>query len=103
MMMMRKISFTIATLLVVSLVGLQASAQNLEGGADSAPQTSVDATASGNLVRLAGTLTGTAVVTVGTCTQGFSNQCPSGHVCNCYTALGAKFTSAATGKGSANF
>jgi hypothetical protein len=53
--------------------------------------------------RLAGAIVGTVIITAGGCTQGFSNQCPSGHTCDCFTAMGAKFSSSKIGKGSANF
>ena len=83
------------------MIGLQASAQDWSSGRHAAEQASV-ATASAKIVHLSGSITGTAVVTSGGCTQGFSNQCPSGHTCDCYTAMGAKFSSSGIGKGAAN-
>ena len=45
---------------------------------------------------------GAVTETAGHCTQGFSNKCPSGGTCDCFTASAAKFTSSGIGKGDAN-
>jgi hypothetical protein len=100
--MLRKIVFGLAVVIVTSMLGMQARAQEWSsGGWQAAPGASSEA-ASGRLVHLNGTLKGTVAITDGACTQGFSAQCPTGHVCECFTAMGAKFSSSGIGKGSAN-
>jgi hypothetical protein len=56
---------------------------------------------SGRAVRLSGSVIGKVTLVSGTCTHGFSNQCPSGHNCSCYSGTGAKFTSSHIGRGAA--
>jgi hypothetical protein len=56
---------------------------------------------SGKAVRLSGSLIGKVSLVSGTCTHGFSNQCPVGHTCNCYSGTGAKFNSSHIGRGAA--
>ena len=81
--------FPLITALVASLiVAVQASAQSSTGGS--------------KIVRLSGSMTGMAVATSGGCTHGFSNQCPTGHICSCLTMMGAKFSSPKIGRGAAN-
>ena len=93
-MMMRKGLFVFAILISISMLAISASAQ------DASPESSV-AAAVGRSVRLSGSLRGRGSTTSGTCTQGFSNQCPSGHACTCFTVTGAKFTSSHIGRGAA--
>src|SRR5580698_3402979 len=100
--MLRKSVFGLAVVIFASMLGMQAHAQEWSSGAwRAAPGATSDA-ASGKIVRLNGNLKGTVAITDGACTQGFSAQCPSGHVCECFTAMGAKFSSSGIGKGSAN-
>jgi hypothetical protein len=54
------------------------------------------------IVHLSGSMTGLLAPTEGGCTKGFSNQCPSGHICSCFTGTGVKVSSHALGKGTAN-
>ena len=77
---------------------MQASAQDLNGS-----QQAFVSAAGTKKVRLSGALIGMAAATAGACTQGFSNQGPSGNICSCLTVMGAKFSSAKIGKGAANF
>jgi len=81
----------LAMIFMISMTGLSASAQE-----------SADA-AFARAVRISGSLVGKGVPTAGTCTQGFSNQCPSGHSCTCFTVMGARFRSSKIGAGRANF
>ena len=74
------------------MIGISALAQ--------APDSS-DARAT-QIVRLSGSITGLLAGTEVGCTKGFSNQCPSGHTCSCFTGTGLKVSSRALGKGTAN-
>jgi hypothetical protein len=55
------------------------------------------------VVPLSGSLSGTAKSTSGGCTTGFSDRCPTGHLCGCLTATAAKLSSSTFGAGTANF
>jgi hypothetical protein len=90
----------LATLALLSMPGLQASAQ--DGLSDRNAAQSPAAGKATNIVRLSGSIVGIMTATSGACTTGFSNQCPSGHICGCFTATAAKVSSPALGAGSAN-
>jgi hypothetical protein len=98
----KKNLLAIAALIATSISIVPAWAQDQKSDRDALPSTSV-AAAGPKVFHLVGSIVGTVSLTSGGCTQGFSNQCPSGHDCSCFTAMGARFLSTAIGKGSANF
>jgi hypothetical protein len=94
---MRNALFALAMVAALSMFVATASAQDVAEDASAGA-------AFANPVRIAGSLAGGGGSTVpGTCTIGFSNQCPIGHSCTCFTVMAAKFTSSKIGRGSANF
>jgi hypothetical protein len=94
--MMRKSFSAFAILAALSMFVGTAFAQDVGEDAVSA--------ALANPVRISGSLVGGGGSTVGgACTTGFSNQCPTGHTCTCFTIMAARFTSSKIGHGSANF
>lgn len=99
---MRKGLLAFAILVSILMVVMPAAAQ------DAASQSSADAETSlaagfPTPVRISGVLMGNGKFTSGGCTQGFSNQCPSGHACICFTMNAGKFFASKIGRGAANF
>jgi hypothetical protein len=87
-------------LLILAVVAL-GLAMVAKGSFAQEADTSAPDAFSGRAVRLSGSVIGKVTLVSGTCTQGFSNQCPSGHNCSCYSGTGAKFTSSRIGRGAA--
>jgi len=97
----RNTLIALVALVAASVMVMPAAAQEEKvDGNTAAPAVGA---ATPRVFRLAGGIVGTVKLTAGGCTEGFSNQCPSGHDCACFTAMGAKFSSSKIGKGSANF
>ena len=94
---MKKRFIALAIVVATVVIGLSASAQKWN---DASPDSST--TAASQIVHLSGSITGLLESTAGGCTQGFSNQCPSGHTCGCLTGTGVKVSSHALGGGTAN-
>jgi hypothetical protein len=79
------------------MIGTSASAQEWNNADPDSPTTRAS-----QIVHLSGSITGLLTSTEGGCTEGFSNQCPSGHTCSCLTGMGVKVSSHALGEGTAN-
>jgi hypothetical protein len=54
------------------------------------------------IVHFNGSIEGDAATAVGACSIGYGDQCPSGHICNCLSAIDLKFSGAQLGKGTAS-
>jgi len=93
----KKRFIALAIVVVTLMIGVSASAQ--EWNAANSDSSTAGAT---QIVRLSGSISGLLESTAGGCTQGFSNQCPSGHTCSCLTGTGVKVSSRALGGGTAN-
>jgi len=93
----KKRFIALAIVVATVVIGLSASAQKWN---DASPDSST--TAASQIVHLSGSITGLLESTAGGCTQGFSNQCPSGHTCGCLTGTGVKVSSHPLGGGTAN-
>ena len=94
-----KLRHAAALALVVAIAMIAVSIQ--AGAADDTHPDSSTMDPSPPLVRLSGSINGILESTAGGCTQGFSNQCPSGHTCGCLSATDAKVSSPALGAGTA--
>ena len=94
---MKKKLIALAIVVATAVIGLSASAQE----SNDARQDS-STTGASQIVHLSGSITGLLESTAGGCTQGFSNQCLSGHTCGCLTGTGVKVSSRALGAGTAN-
>lgn len=94
---MKTKSVAVAIVVAVAMMRISASAQEWNGAHpdSSTPRPS-------QIVHLSGSMTGTMASTAGGCSQGFSNQCPSGHTCSCLTGTGIEVSSRALGKGTAD-
>ena len=94
---MKKRFIALAIAVATVMIGISASAQEWN---DAHPDSST--TGATQIVHLSGSITGIMESTAGGCTEGFSNQCPSGHTCGCLTGTGVKVSSPALGAGTAN-
>ena len=94
---MKKKAIALAIVVASAVVAMSASAQESN---DASRDSS--ATEASQIVKLSGSMTGLLESTAGGCTQGFSNQCPSGHTCGCLIGTGVKVSSRALGAGTAN-
>lgn len=95
--MMRNALFALAMVAALSILVAPTFAQDLGGDAAIGANFANPVSISGSLLGGGGTTVG------GACATGFSNQCPTGHACTCFTVMAAKFTSSKIGRGSANF
>jgi hypothetical protein len=88
------------------LVGLMALASAGYAQDSGSPELDSAALASGKNFNFKGSVSGRASgPSSGACTggnQGFSNQCPTGHICLCTTISGARFSGNVVGRGTAN-
>lgn len=94
---MKKRFIALAIAVATVMIGISAWAREWN---DAHPDSST--TGATQIVHLSGSITGIMESTAGGCTEGFSNQCPSGHTCGCLTATAAKVSSPALGAGTAN-